>query len=147
MFDSDIKFQPVFWWEYEWRHQWTSYIYTESIPPHCLSSILQKIHHSQPHTYRIAICCIIVSLNFCITSLIFYKLWICKLFVIFFWFFSYFEGVKRGVKSRYGQNRNEGSFLRQFGTLMLKNINFYFFGRFHLKGNLSWNFKTLVNNI
>ena len=41
------------------------------------------------------------------------------------------ERLKRGVKCCYEQNRKEGSFLRQFGTQMLKNINFHFSRQFH----------------
>ena len=47
-------------------------------------------------------------------------------FCDFLLIFSYFKGVEKGVKSCYEQNRKEGSFSRQFGTQILKNIYFHF---------------------
>ena len=43
----------------------------------------------------------------------------------FLFIFSYLKRLKKGVFSRYGQNQNERSFLRRFGTQMLKNVDFH----------------------
>ena len=57
-------------------------------------------------------------------------------FCDFLLIFSYFKGLEKGVKSCYEQNRKEGSFSRQFGTQILKNIDFQISVEFH------WNSKT-----
>ena len=57
-------------------------------------------------------------------------------FVSYLWLsfnFCIFQRANRGFKIYHGQNRKEGSSLRQFRTQLLKNINFHIFMQFYLK--------------
>ena len=63
--------------------------------------------------------------------------------------YSHLKELEKEVNSIHKQNRIEGGFLGQFNTRISKNISFYIFVKFHLKGksssNKTWKFHWYQN--